>query len=324
MEIRNFTLIFFLMVALTSQAQQTLTISQPFTLTQKSIANQSVIPLNHGQLHGDFSGIDVNDFIKVNQQGFTIKDCDQPITFSSEVIQLNNINRIAFTAFLSGIGSLDSGGNLHDWIDVNYVLDGQRIKLGTGIHTLNAIPTDVESGWIITKGHETFQIEITMRITGDDETYTLEKIELNIDEVNEASLLDNSPYTIVNELASNFVEAFQYGPTEIAAEFPKKAVEATTTPPSTIDLTKKALPEARKIESAKITVFPNPTSDQLFLKFAEQFDLTKIELLNLNGQLLEQVAYPIDLTKYPAGMYFIRVPTLEGELLTAPFTVVSR
>ncbi|MCB0707072.1 MAG: choice-of-anchor I family protein [Saprospiraceae bacterium] len=81
---------------------------------------------------------------------------------------------------------------------------------------------------------------------------------------------------------------------------------------------------SEEIAGATLTVFPNPTSGQIYLQMeggiAGDY---KVEVINLNGQiLLEQVVgvfasaelIPLDLTNLSSGMYIIRIASNEGYL----------
>jgi hypothetical protein len=81
---------------------------------------------------------------------------------------------------------------------------------------------------------------------------------------------------------------------------------------------------AEQIQNSRsVTLFPNPSSDQatLQLKNFGQEDLT-LKVINISGQeMTEQViANPgisktisLDLRKYPAGLYFVRISGPSGQ-----------
>ena len=61
----------------------------------------------------------------------------------------------------------------------------------------------------------------------------------------------------------------------------------------------------------RITVYPNPCSDRIYVNLDE---IQKVELYNMNGQLLEMIQpddthFTIDMQRYPAGMYLLKVGT---------------
>jgi hypothetical protein len=68
-------------------------------------------------------------------------------------------------------------------------------------------------------------------------------------------------------------------------------------------------------KSDKIKMYPNPTSDKLFIEIDYEFDNLKIEVLSISGQIIlnkEIKSHGItkevlDLSAYPKGVYFIRV-----------------
>ena len=61
----------------------------------------------------------------------------------------------------------------------------------------------------------------------------------------------------------------------------------------------------------RITVYPNPCNDRIYVNLDE---VQKVELYNINGQLLEMIQpddthFTIDMQRYPAGMYLLKVGT---------------
>ena len=61
----------------------------------------------------------------------------------------------------------------------------------------------------------------------------------------------------------------------------------------------------------RITVYPNPCSDRIYVNLDE---IQKVELYNMNGQLLEMIQpndthFMLDMQQYPAGMYLLKVGT---------------
>ncbi|NOQ26730.1 MAG: T9SS type A sorting domain-containing protein [Bacteroidales bacterium] len=65
----------------------------------------------------------------------------------------------------------------------------------------------------------------------------------------------------------------------------------------------------------KIKIYPNPTSDKIFIEIDYEFDNLKIEILSISGQVLlskEMESHGItkeelDLSSYPKGVYFVRI-----------------
>jgi hypothetical protein len=66
-----------------------------------------------------------------------------------------------------------------------------------------------------------------------------------------------------------------------------------------------------------ITVYPNPTSANLFVT-SDNADIASLDVYNVNGQLLYSISgiaanfYTISVENYPSGMYFIDVTTTKG------------
>ena len=61
----------------------------------------------------------------------------------------------------------------------------------------------------------------------------------------------------------------------------------------------------------RITVYPNPCNDRIYVNLDE---IQKVELYNMNGQLLEMMQpndthFMLDMQQYPAGMYLLKVGT---------------
>jgi len=59
----------------------------------------------------------------------------------------------------------------------------------------------------------------------------------------------------------------------------------------------------------RITVYPNPCNDRIYVNLDE---IQKVELYNMNGQLLEMMQpndthFMLDMQQYPAGMYLLKV-----------------
>ena len=59
----------------------------------------------------------------------------------------------------------------------------------------------------------------------------------------------------------------------------------------------------------RITVYPNPCNDRIYVNLDE---IQKVELYNMNGQLLEMIQpndthFMLDIQQYPAGMYLLKV-----------------
>ncbi len=149
-----------------------------FMLGVSSHPNES-FKIENGFFSGDFSKIGSEDYIQFENNTLTIKDCDEEICFTTNSTSLEGFRKVAFDVEISGIGTLDKKWDNHDWIDISYILDGKKTKLsGSNGHTLNGVPKDVSSDWIKVKKNKEIQIEICMRMTGDDESYTIHEIAL--------------------------------------------------------------------------------------------------------------------------------------------------
>ena len=76
-----------------------------------------------------------------------------------------------------------------------------------------------------------------------------------------------------------------------------------------------------------ITIYPNPTSDKLFIKYNSKPIKSKIELLDINGKLLLckkplSAEYEINLNSLNAGLYYLRI--WEGDLLIFIDTFIKK
>ena len=63
------------------------------------------------------------------------------------------------------------------------------------------------------------------------------------------------------------------------------------------------------VEMENIAIFPNPTTDNVYVAYAKEGD--KAELYTWNGLLLATKSYPTDkgvsLSEYPIGLYILRI-----------------
>ncbi|MBR9919800.1 MAG: T9SS type A sorting domain-containing protein [Bacteroidetes bacterium] len=76
---------------------------------------------------------------------------------------------------------------------------------------------------------------------------------------------------------------------------------------------------------AKMQVFPNPTTGNIWLAFAERQNLQKWELYDMQGRLVQSAAFAeseiagnrllVDLSEAPAGMYLLKVQGQKGAFL---------
>jgi len=65
-----------------------------------------------------------------------------------------------------------------------------------------------------------------------------------------------------------------------------------------------------------ITVYPNPSSDKIFIKNNSNATLTNVEVFNLLGSLILQtnVTEEIDITRFSNGIYMLRITTDTGNV----------
>jgi sugar lactone lactonase YvrE len=63
-------------------------------------------------------------------------------------------------------------------------------------------------------------------------------------------------------------------------------------------------------------VFPNPARDHLFIRTSAGVLITEIRLINMMGKL-KALTYEnsLDISQYPAGIYFLRIRTVQGECI---------
>ena len=67
----------------------------------------------------------------------------------------------------------------------------------------------------------------------------------------------------------------------------------------------------RNHDVTRITVYPNPCNDRIYVNLDE---VQKVELYNMSGRLLEMIQpddthFMLDMQRYPAGMYLLKVGT---------------
>lgn len=91
-----------------------------------------------------------------------------------------------------------------------------------------------------------------------------------------------------------------------------------------------ALPDARALSHAPLTLFPNPAGNELFINFPDM-EASRIQITDATGRILNLSIDPIgdgaasvNLAAAPNGIYFIRVLSQEGQLLQTRKFVVSR
>jgi hypothetical protein len=67
-----------------------------------------------------------------------------------------------------------------------------------------------------------------------------------------------------------------------------------------------------------ISLYPNPASHSTRIEWSVELDIVKLELVDFKGMVVESQsmdknAYTFELSKYPAGIYFIRLSTENSE-----------
>ena len=62
----------------------------------------------------------------------------------------------------------------------------------------------------------------------------------------------------------------------------------------------------------------------LFYWLISHAKLNQIEIFNAKGQSLGEVSYPVDVSQYSAGVYFLRLKDQKGNVVSSPFTVAGR
>ena len=270
---KNFTLLF--MVCLISfgiTAQKTSKINlgsnQNFDLSNQ-INHDLPLQLNSGNLTGDFSGLQGDGFVKVEDGSLKISDSEGVLVYKTETIDITNTKLVHLELGMSGSGSLDKSGWIHDWVNVYYVIDGKKhlIRHASPDHTFSGHP-GVTSVNNLVVDNKSFHVEIEMRVTGEDEVYSIDKIEIH------------------QELKAN------------ANNKPKRL-------------------------TTNLLVFPNPTSDYLYISNAENYHLNKIEIINTQGQSLGNFSYPINIQSLNDGNYFLRIQNKNGNIETKPFIILK-
>lgn len=266
---KNYFVVFLLGLGISLQAQNSLVLDlgQDQELALNSFSHAEHIDLKSGSLSGDFSGLEEDGFIKVSAGALLISDSEGPVSFFSEEIDVTDVQSISFSVDLSGIGTLDTEGWVHDWVDVNYIVDGQKSTvLNTNAqHTFNGKVGNVNKINVEVTNAKTFQLEIKLRVTGEDEVYSINKIELE----------------------------------------------------------KTPIDTKQEVLNQELRLFPNPTSDYVFLKNPENYNLNQIEVFTLNGQSLGQFNYPVATQHLDAGQYFLRVADLKGQVFSKSFSVIK-
>lgn len=97
---------------------------------------------------------------------------------------------------------------------------------------------------------------------------------------------------------NNKVETFEYG--------------CTITPPTRATA---SLEEEATVEKAEAKLYPNPTSGTIYITEVADQTISKVEVLNMGGKLVEVikgVTTSFDISAHPDGIYIIRVHTNDG------------
>ena len=247
--------------------------------TKVNIDSRSVYQLDYGHLEGDFSQIQGPNYVQIKDGTLIIHDVDREICYITNPIDVSNTQAFRFTMSFSGEGTLDDerGGWLQDWINIYYVLDNVATKLGEEKYTMTGVPnTKVQPNWVELEDEQELKLKVCMRMTGADEYYTLHQIQL--EEQPKVKNLEN---------------------TDAKIQVPQAEEEEEK---------EEELNSHIQFSQLELSVYPNPTTDWLNILDPEQFDLTKIEITNQQGQLvLKTNNYPIDVKGLTAGEYFITV-----------------
>ena len=142
------------------------------------------IQFDGGFIYGDFSKMDSQDYVALSNYKLTVKDSDKPVCYSTHNVKVNNHSRIKFQMDVSGTGTLDNGDrkDWHDWVDINYVIDGESYLVGEDKHTISGQPQNIEQEWIALDNNQEFSIEVCMLMTGDDESYSISNILIDLEE----------------------------------------------------------------------------------------------------------------------------------------------
>lgn len=102
------------------------------------------------------------------------------------------------------------------------------------------------------------------------------------------------------------VKAIQLDETPLAIQTPNKSLKITT---STKDI----------LAQHNLRVFPNPTTDKLHLQHPASVNILNIQLLNMQGELLESYTTDVDewsIKNWGAGVYVLKVETDLGAVYT--------
>jgi hypothetical protein len=270
---KNFTLLFMtclLSIGITAQKTSKINLgnNQQFDLYDQ-IKHDQPLQLNSGNLTGDFSGLKGDGFVKVEEGSLKISDSEGILVYKTETIDITNTILVHLELGMSGSGSLDKSGLIHDLSNVYYVIDGKKhlIKHASPDHTFSGHPGVISLN-NLKVDNKTFHLEIEMRVTGEDEVYSIDKIEIH------------------QELKVNT----------------KNKIKKVTT---------------------NLLVFPNPTSDYLYISNAESYHLNKMEIINTQGQSLGNYSYPINIQSLNDGNYFLRIQNKNGSIETKPFIILK-
>lgn len=82
--------------------------------------------------------------------------------------------------------------------------------------------------------------------------------------------------------------------------------------------------------SLALSIFPNPVIDELNVRMEEGSSIAMLEIRDINGRKLSEFSYTdpekqvqLNLQKWSAGIYIIKVVDAEGRFATVKFTKIS-
>ena len=91
------------------------------------------------------------------------------------------------------------------------------------------------------------------------------------------------------------------------------------------------LPPSKPTLEDRLTIYPNPTSDDITITLTGNNDdkITLIEIYDLRGKLVHELnfhnghgkRYSIDLSRQPAGMYFVHI-VAQKEMVSKKITLI--
>ncbi len=241
-----------------------------------SISNgeKTLIHLGTGTVEGDFSRLHSSDHLSVNNGQLKLAYRHTPVCYTSNAIDVRGIDQLSISIAFSGEGTLDKYGDKRwlDWIDISHSLDGSKeFHALEGNHTITGVPSDFDSGIISTYGADQLKVEICVHMTGLDESYTIENINVSGIEEEKISVESSSPQSI------------SFAP--------------------------------------ELNVFPNPSSQYIYLKDETEFQLDQIQIFDQTGRMIRTASYPVDVSGMATGVYLLQLRDLSGTLRSKQFVV---